>query len=213
MSSSEPRMVVLVVEDETLVRMFIADFLDEAGFKVFEAVSGDEAVQVLQARPDVQVVVTDIEMPGAMNGLELARVIRERWPGVGVVLTSGRERPRDGDVPDAVAFLPKPYAPFALLRLVQEMLGEADKPLPMGSPAPPPRSTVLPSCRPRSRWTNCTPALGPQVVWHSHSPRQTNKPGARSRHSQKRIQDPVSRRVRPPFLPAFPKSMSPFRRI
>jgi CheY-like chemotaxis protein len=62
-------MVVLVVEDETLVRMFMADFLDEAGFK---------ALTVLQARPDIQVVVTDIEMPGTMNGLELTRVVRER---------------------------------------------------------------------------------------------------------------------------------------
>jgi two-component system, response regulator PdtaR len=69
-------MVVLVVEDETLVRMFMADFLDEAGFKVFEAVNADEALTVLKARPDVQVVVTDIEMPaGSMNGLRLARSI------------------------------------------------------------------------------------------------------------------------------------------
>jgi CheY-like chemotaxis protein len=78
MSAAEPRMVVLVVEDETLVRMFMADFLDEAGFKVFEAVNADEALTVLQARPDIQVVVTDIEMPGTMNGLELTRVVRER---------------------------------------------------------------------------------------------------------------------------------------
>jgi CheY-like chemotaxis protein len=69
-------MVVLVVVDETLVRMFMADFLDEAGFKVFEAVNADEALTVLKARPDVQVVVTDIEMPaGSMNGLRLARSI------------------------------------------------------------------------------------------------------------------------------------------
>jgi CheY-like chemotaxis protein len=76
MSVAEPRMVVLVVVDETLVRMFMADFLDEAGFKVFEAVNADEALTVLKARPDVQVVVTDIEMPaGSMNGLRLARSI------------------------------------------------------------------------------------------------------------------------------------------
>jgi CheY-like chemotaxis protein len=86
-------MVVLVVEDETLMRMFMADFLDEAGFKVFEAVTADEALTVLQARPDVQVVVTDIEMPGTMNDLELTRVVRKRWPGVGVVISSGRALP------------------------------------------------------------------------------------------------------------------------
>ena len=81
-------MVVLVVEDATLVRMFMADFLDEAGFKVFEAVNADEALTVLQARPDVQAVVTDIEMPGSTNGLELARTVRERWPSVEIVVTS-----------------------------------------------------------------------------------------------------------------------------
>ncbi|WP_246529359.1 response regulator [Microvirga zambiensis] len=70
MSVFEPRIAVLVVEDETLVRMFMADFLEEAEFKVFQAVNADEALTVLQARPDIQVVVTDIEMPaGSMNGL------------------------------------------------------------------------------------------------------------------------------------------------
>ena len=93
MPAFEPRMLVLVVEDQTLVRMFMADFLDEAGFKVFEAVGADEALTVLEARPDVQAVVTDIEMPGSMNGIELTHVIRDRWPGIGVVVTSGRQRP------------------------------------------------------------------------------------------------------------------------
>jgi CheY-like chemotaxis protein len=69
-------MVVLAVEDEPIVRMSMSDFLDDAGYKVFEAVNADEAIALLQARSDVQVVVTDIEMPGSMNGLELARVVR-----------------------------------------------------------------------------------------------------------------------------------------
>ncbi len=93
MSHSEPRMVILVVEDEPLVRLFLTDFLDEAGFKVFEAVNGDEAMTILQARPDVQVIISDIEMPGSMSGLELARAVNARWPGIGIVVTSGRERP------------------------------------------------------------------------------------------------------------------------
>jgi CheY-like chemotaxis protein len=122
MSVSEPRMVILVVEDETLVRMFMADFLDEAGFKVFEAVNADEALTVLQARPDVQVVVTDIEMPaGSMNGLTLARTIHERWPGIGVVITSGRERPDPDDPSDKVAFLAKPYLPDTIIAVIQQL--------------------------------------------------------------------------------------------
>ncbi len=91
MPVAEPRMVVLVVEDETLVRMFMADFLDEAGFKVFEAVHADEALTVLQARPDIQAVITDIEMPaGSMNGLKLAQTIQERWPAQNPVRTLSR---------------------------------------------------------------------------------------------------------------------------
>ncbi len=115
-------MVVLVVEDETLVRMFMTDFLDEAGFKVFEAVNADEALTVLKARPDVQVVVTDIEMPaGSMNGLNLARAIQKRWPGVGVVVTSGRERPGPDDLSEKVAFLAKPYLPDTIINVIRQL--------------------------------------------------------------------------------------------
>ena len=114
-------MVVLVVEDQTLVRMFMADFLDEAGFKVFEAVGADEALTVLEARPDVQAVVTDIEMPGSMNGIELTHVIRDRWPGIGVVVTSGRQRPGPDDLPDEVVFLAKPYLRDTVITVIRQM--------------------------------------------------------------------------------------------
>jgi len=114
-------MVVLVVEDQTLVRMFMADFLDEAGFKVFEAVNADEALTVLQARPDVQAVVTDVEMPGSMNGLELARTVQERWPGVGVIVTSGRQRPGPDDLSDQAAFLAKPFLPETIINVIRQM--------------------------------------------------------------------------------------------
>ncbi len=115
-------MVILVVEDETLVRMFIADCLDEAGFKVFEAVSADEALAVLQARPDVQAVVTDVEMPGSIDGLELARRVQERWPGVGIVVTSGRQRPGPDDLSETVAFLTKPYLPETVINVIRQMV-------------------------------------------------------------------------------------------
>ena len=97
----------------------MADFLDEAGFKVFEAVNADEALTVLQARPDVQAVVTGIEMPGSMNGIGLSQVIRERWPGIGVVLTSGRERPGPDDLSDKVAYLARPYLPDTIINVIR----------------------------------------------------------------------------------------------
>jgi CheY-like chemotaxis protein len=114
-------MVILVVEDEPLVRLFVADFLDEAGFKVFEAVNADEAMTILKARPDIQAMISDIEMPDSMNGLELARAVHERWPGIGIILTSGRERPGPDDLSDKVAFLAKPYLPETVITLIQTM--------------------------------------------------------------------------------------------
>lgn len=124
-------MVVLVVEDETLVCMFMADFLDEARFKVFEAVNADEALTVLQARPDIQAVVTDIEMSaGSMNGLNLARTIQERWPGLRVVITSGRERPGPDDLSDMIAFIAKPYLPDTIITVIRQMaIPQVIKPL------------------------------------------------------------------------------------
>ncbi|MFC4173127.1 response regulator [Microvirga sp. GCM10011540] len=120
---SEVRLTVLVVEDETLVRMFLADMLDEAGFKVFEAVSADEAVALLQARPDIQAVVTDVEMLGSMNSFELVRAIRERWPGVRAIVTSGRQAPGPGPdaLPEDVPYLTKPYLPATVLNLIRQM--------------------------------------------------------------------------------------------
>jgi CheY-like chemotaxis protein len=121
MPESDHRMIVLAVEDEPIVRMSMADFLDDAGFKVFEAVNADEAIALLQSRSDVQVVVTDIEMPGSMNGLELAQVVRVRWPGVGIVVTSGRVRPVSDDLMDGVVFLSKPYLPDAVIGAIQRV--------------------------------------------------------------------------------------------
>jgi CheY-like chemotaxis protein len=115
------RMCVLVVEDETLVRIFAADFLEEAGFKVFEAVNADEAITVLEARCDVQAVITDIEMPGSMNGLALATFIHNRWPSIGVVVTSGRARPGADDLPKAASFLAKPYLPEVVIQTIQQV--------------------------------------------------------------------------------------------
>jgi len=95
------RIVVVLAEDEPLARMFASDFLDDAGFKVFEVCHADDALLLLQARPDVQVLMTDVEMPGgSMNGFELARRVRERWPRMAVVVVSGRAMPAPGDLPD-----------------------------------------------------------------------------------------------------------------
>jgi CheY-like chemotaxis protein len=102
--------LVLVVEDEGLVRLMAVDMLEDAGFAVIEASSADEAWTVLEDRGgDIGVLFTDIEMPGSMNGFALASRVAERWPHIRLVMTSGRCRPAKRDVPDHGKFVPKPY--------------------------------------------------------------------------------------------------------
>jgi two-component system, response regulator PdtaR len=119
--TSETRVTVLVVEDETLLRVYASDFLEDAGFKVFEAMSADEAVEILQVRLDVRVVMTDVALPGAMSGFDLARMVRERWPGVGIIAISGHEGPLLGELPADVPFITKPYAPATIVSLIRQM--------------------------------------------------------------------------------------------
>lgn len=101
--------VVLVVDDEPLVRMVAADCLRDEGFTVYEADCAEEALDLIAAHDDVAVVFTDIDMPG-MNGLDLACEIGRRWPAVHCLLTSGQARPTADRMPTGGRFLPKPYA-------------------------------------------------------------------------------------------------------
>jgi len=98
--------VVLVVDDEELLRLHAADLLEEEGFEVIEAPNAEAALQVLASRPDVRLLFTDIHMPGPLDGMDLARRVHERWPHVLLVVTSGRGRPSDDEIPDAAALLP-----------------------------------------------------------------------------------------------------------
>lgn len=88
------RPVVLVVEDDFLLRMDAVDMVRAAGFEAVEAGNADEAISILEARPNIHVVFTDIQMPGSMDGLKLAKFVRDRWPPIKIVATSGREGQR-----------------------------------------------------------------------------------------------------------------------
>ena len=116
--------LVLVVDDEFLVRLNALSLLEEAGFGVLEAGSADEAIAVLERRKDIRIVFTDINMPGSMDGLRLAHAIRDRWPPIDIVLTSGRMRVRDEDMPERGVFLGKPYEPGELVEMVRSLASE-----------------------------------------------------------------------------------------
>ncbi|WP_438617867.1 response regulator [Oryzifoliimicrobium ureilyticus] len=103
------RKPVLVVEDEPLLRMMALDLVEEAGFEPIEARDADEAITILEARTDIIVVFTDIDMPGSMSGLKLAAAIRNRWPPIEIIITSGKFRLDDSSIPARTVFFPKPY--------------------------------------------------------------------------------------------------------
>lgn len=122
-SAIEDSPVVLLVEDELLVRMTAADELEEAGFQVLEAANADVAMAVLEARSDeVQVLFTDVDMPGSMDGIALAEQVHRRWPHVLLLISSGHARPHSDEIPAHGQFIPKPYGAATLVRHIHDMM-------------------------------------------------------------------------------------------
>jgi CheY-like chemotaxis protein len=111
---------VLIVEDEPLVRIGAVNIIEDAGFKVIQAESADEAIRVLECRGDIRVVFTDIHMPGSMNGLKLAHAVRNRWPPIKIILTSGRDLIAEQVLPEGGRFFAKPYNPIEILDALRE---------------------------------------------------------------------------------------------
>jgi CheY-like chemotaxis protein len=115
--------VVLVVEDEPILRMDISDQLQDLGFKVLEAANADEAIDMLAANGDIQVMFTDVDMPGgSMDGLRLAAAVRDRWPPVRIIVTSGYRRVGLDDIPHGSRFFGKPYQSGAVAEAIREMV-------------------------------------------------------------------------------------------
>jgi two-component system, response regulator PdtaR len=106
------RPVVLVVEDEFLVRIVAASLVQEAGFEAVQAANAEQAIAILEARDDIGVVFTDVNMPGSMDGLKLAAAVRDRWPSVEFIVTSGRQFVGADALPERSLFLMKPYSAF-----------------------------------------------------------------------------------------------------
>lgn len=113
--------VVLVVEDENLVRMAIAGELEDEGFTVLEAANADAAILLLQAHPSINLLLTDIDMPGSMDGLKLAEAVRNRWPPVKIIVASGHFKISLAELPEGGRFFPKPYSGSAIAAAFREM--------------------------------------------------------------------------------------------
>ena len=117
---------ILVVEDEALVRLMVADTLEEAGFDVIEACNAADALPLLEARPDIRALVTDVEMPPGISGYELARLVRANHPHVAIVIVSGRLEPRASDLPAGGHFFLKPVPPGTLVERIKTLIKSED---------------------------------------------------------------------------------------
>jgi len=119
---SMDRITVLVVEDEFLQRMDIVEQLEEAGFKVFEAENATRAIELLVANKSISVMFTDIDMPDGIDGLKLAVAVRDRWPPIKIIVTSGLHTIDIGKLPVEGRFMSKPYNPAAVISTIREMV-------------------------------------------------------------------------------------------
>jgi CheY-like chemotaxis protein len=104
-----------------LVGEYLGEVLQEAGFEVVPATNADEAIALLESRNDIRIVITDINMPGSMNGLKLAAAVRHRWPPIKIIVATGRGAPSEDELPEGSRFLPKPYAREKVLETIRHL--------------------------------------------------------------------------------------------
>ena len=113
---------VLVVDDDLFLRLDMSDRLRRRGFSVFRASNAEQAIKVMEKRPSIATVLSDLELPGPMGGLELLHVISQRWPGRRLLLISGYSAPSEHDMPSGTRFLSKPVTPARLDGALQDLV-------------------------------------------------------------------------------------------
>ncbi len=112
---------VLIAEDEVLVRLQLADTLTDAGYTVYEASGADEAIAMMEKHPEIEVLITDIDMPGSMDGLKLSHFVRHKYPPVRIIVASSHVKIDACDLPERGVYLGKPYDTPKIQRLLAEM--------------------------------------------------------------------------------------------
>ena len=122
MMRSESPICVLVVEDEFLSRLHAVNLVEDAGYEAVEASNAEEAIAILEARKDIRIVFTDVDMPGTMDGLKLAHAIRTRWPPIELIVTSGHFHFSDDDMPERGRFFSKPYRDQEIVSALQHFV-------------------------------------------------------------------------------------------
>jgi CheY-like chemotaxis protein len=114
--------VVLVVEDDPLIRLGAVDIVVSAGYDALEASDADEAIRILESRTDIDIVFTDVQMPGTMDGIKLSHYIRDRWPPVKLIVASGNAILEESSLPSGSRYFPKPYDENVIAKALSELL-------------------------------------------------------------------------------------------
>lgn len=115
-------MKILVVEDEPLIRLGLTSLVEDCGYQTIEARNADEAIQLLDRNPTVRLVITDVDMPGSMDGIRLAHYVRQKWPPIHLIVISGKVGVTPGELPLGARFMAKPYHEPALVGLIDALL-------------------------------------------------------------------------------------------
>jgi len=127
----------LVVDDDALIRMDAADILFDAGFRPYEACDADNAIAILEDSADqIQLLFTDVQMPGVRDGFALARECAARWPHIKILIASGQAKPGLDDLPDGAVFIAKPFSAEVVHTRLVELLPDGQKPEPLKRKAP-----------------------------------------------------------------------------
>jgi CheY-like chemotaxis protein len=121
LNPSPKKPIVLVVEDEPLILMNAMEIVEDGGFEAIGAANADQAIRILESRDDISLVFTDVNMPGSMDGLKLARSVRGRWPPIRIIVTSAFRLAEEG-VPEGGKFFKKPYAPAQITEAIRELI-------------------------------------------------------------------------------------------
>jgi DNA-binding NtrC family response regulator len=117
--------VVLIVEDEMMLRMRAVDMVEDAGYTPIEASDADEAVAILESRSDIALMCTDIQMPGSMDGMGLAHAVYVRWPLIKIIVVSGQLNPPSTELPPRSRFFGKPLEAGQMIAQMRNMIGHA----------------------------------------------------------------------------------------
>ena len=122
MAATKPYFRILIVEDNALLRMGTVAMLEEAGYRVVDAANSREAIGIMECCDDVALMFTDVDMPPGMSGLQLGEVVRERWPQIKLLITSGHHQLITTELPGDSQFLPKPYSRKTVVKAINQLL-------------------------------------------------------------------------------------------